>query len=244
MTQIQSTMNYDLFQFLDGNRKINPNHVFMLKSDPTFAEQFEYHPIIVNEKMQVIDGQHRLEAARSLEIPVYYVVQKGASHSTVKNINVNQKAWRAEDYLTFYSFDNKEFAFVNEMKNLFVINLDFIIATIAAFENTSRSTIAAQFKRGAIKIKNKQQLKDYLQSLTPLLKDIRKDSNYEIQHLFGRRYAYEFAFLYKNNLEAFQKLLHHLPTYYKKLPYCSNQSDCRDKVVALSKFYTKKAEQI
>ena len=34
-------------------------------------------PILVNEKMEVIDGQHRLQAQKELNLPTYYIKNKG-----------------------------------------------------------------------------------------------------------------------------------------------------------------------
>lgn len=239
MTQIQSTMNYDLFQFFSCNRRINPNHVHALTSDESFPDHFPFHPIIVNEKMEIVDGQHRFEAAKYLEIPIYYIIQDGADFKTIKNINVNQKPWKNDDYLIFYSHQNKDYSFVFDMKHRFTIGIDFLLAVIAAIEDIPRHKVNDQFKRGNLKLKSKQMVLEFLQIFIPILKETRKNSSYEIQHLFGRIYAYEIALLFRNKIYDFKKFISFFPTYYKKLPYCSNQQDCREKVEALSRFHSK-----
>ena len=64
MSQVRTTVRYDDFHILPGNREINQAHVLELIESFGKANLFDAHPVVVNEKMEVIDGQHRLEAAR------------------------------------------------------------------------------------------------------------------------------------------------------------------------------------
>ncbi len=70
--KINKTYNYDKFGDLDGNRKLNQSNLnWIIES---MRKKYNPIPIIVNKKMQVIDGQHRLEACRRLNLPVFYLV--------------------------------------------------------------------------------------------------------------------------------------------------------------------------
>ena len=70
-----STTKYDMFSFLDANRKLNVRNYSKLIN--SMKEEQLKIPIIVNEKFQIIDGQHRFTAEKELGLPVYYMVQKG-----------------------------------------------------------------------------------------------------------------------------------------------------------------------
>ena len=74
---VYETTDYEQFGKLKGNRNINEAQVIGIRNS---IEKIGYQPvpILVNERLEVIDGQHRLEAARTLGIPIYFIIQKGA----------------------------------------------------------------------------------------------------------------------------------------------------------------------
>ena len=61
--QIHSTYDLSIFKILDGNRNINLGHVERLVKSIE-ENGFLKMPIIVNDNFDVIDGQHRLMAAK------------------------------------------------------------------------------------------------------------------------------------------------------------------------------------
>lgn len=71
--QIYKTKDYDMFTPLPGNRKLNLNHVSRLML--SFQRKYLVVPIIVNNDYMVVDGQHRLAAAKNLRYDVYYIIQ-------------------------------------------------------------------------------------------------------------------------------------------------------------------------
>lgn len=105
---MKQTTNYSLFKVKQGNRLINQKHVDKLK------ESFQKHdflpscPIIVDEEFNVIDGQHRLEAAKQLGIAVYYVVEKEPDNDLLIDLNITQKKWTATDYVNYYAEKGNE----------------------------------------------------------------------------------------------------------------------------------------
>lgn len=102
-SDIKITKNYSSFKRLKGNRKLYPKHIKMLadafKGKP---DVLSYNPVVVNEKMQVIDGQHRIEAARKADIPVYYIMHKNLKLKDVQALNSGTKAWAPMDYALSY----------------------------------------------------------------------------------------------------------------------------------------------
>jgi hypothetical protein len=66
------------------------------------SQEYFMSPIQVNEKMEVLDGQHRLAACTELGLPVHYFVSKGGNLRTVQVLNSNSKDWKIEDYMESY----------------------------------------------------------------------------------------------------------------------------------------------
>jgi len=101
--EIQSTTDYDLFKIMDANREVSRVHVKQLVESITERNLLALNPIICNSYFEVIDGQHRLEAARSIGCPIYYVIaDKKANIHDVLRLNTTSRTWRAEDYMASY----------------------------------------------------------------------------------------------------------------------------------------------
>ena len=111
LMQVKETKNYSEFKDITGNRTINPLHLSRLIE--SMKEEYLLSPIIVNENGQVIDGQHRLRAAKELNIPVRYIVQEGYSLSQIQRYNQNSKDWRMIDFIKGYAqLNNKEYIYL------------------------------------------------------------------------------------------------------------------------------------
>lgn len=102
--KILQTKNYDLFGKVDGNRFVNTAHVKKLKLS---IHQFDLKiPIIVNEKMQVVDGQHRLQARKELGLPVFYITISGLGLRETQRVNSAAKNWTDKDFLDSFVQQN------------------------------------------------------------------------------------------------------------------------------------------
>ena len=101
IAKIFETKDYSMFNALDGNRELNIAHV--KKLEKSFQEQYLVSPILINEKFQIIDGQHRFEAAKNLNLPIYYYMKTGYKLSQVQRLNTNLKEWKKIDYLDSYA---------------------------------------------------------------------------------------------------------------------------------------------
>ncbi len=98
--QVHTTTDYSMFKPIDGNRNKNRLHLARLKQ--SMLENYLFTVIIVNEKYEIIDGQHRFECIKELELPLHYIMCKGYGLSEVQRLNANAKTWNADDYLEGY----------------------------------------------------------------------------------------------------------------------------------------------
>ena len=107
-SQIESTEDYTIFKEITSNREVDEKHVRKLMSSIRTKNLLELNPIIVNNSMQVIDGQHRLEAAKRLKETIYYVVSDKLSKSDIAELNANQKKWSLNDYINYFTIEGVE----------------------------------------------------------------------------------------------------------------------------------------
>lgn len=106
---IRSTKEYSLFKFISGNRSVDTNHVAHLKESIASNNLLEVRPILVNDEMGIIDGQHRLVAAKELGVPIFYIV-RSLDLEAVQALNSNTKNWSNQAYLQSYvSQGNKDY---------------------------------------------------------------------------------------------------------------------------------------
>ncbi len=99
---IKSTTDYEIFKQLKGNRRINQSHLSHLIKSIDERNLLKVRPILVNERMEVIDGQHRLEAAKILKTEIYYYVVDNLDFLDTAKINSCQANWVLTDYIDMY----------------------------------------------------------------------------------------------------------------------------------------------
>jgi hypothetical protein len=94
---VQKTKDYNMFKFLHENRDVSKPHVRRLIA--SMEKKYIPVPIIVNEKMEIIDGQHRFHACKELNLPISYIIIKGLTIKDVSILNTNMKKWNLKEYL-------------------------------------------------------------------------------------------------------------------------------------------------
>lgn len=146
---IQSTTDYDKFKLLDANRVISKDHVQnLIVSFEAHPELVASQPIIVNDKFEVVDGQHRLEACKALGIPVTYVVAASASITEAQLLNAMQRQWKISDFLYSYARSgNKAYQEVERLLAEYPMNLSALLNVIATGDTnkTNRMFKAGKF---------------------------------------------------------------------------------------------------
>lgn len=101
--QIHWTTDYGMFKFLRGNRDLNePKIKRIIKSVHDGLSFFQYCPIMVNDDMYIIDGQHRFAVCQQLKINVYYVIVHDFSLRQIAEMNNNASKWKDKDFLNCY----------------------------------------------------------------------------------------------------------------------------------------------
>lgn len=149
VNKVYKTSNLSMFKQIDGNRIPNLQHVKRL-ADSFRVYGMKCNPILVNEQMEVIDGQHRLMAAKEAESFVYYIIVNGYSLNEVHTLNMNQKNWTKKDFMEGYA--NMGIESYIKLRNFIQKNDDFLFSDcIALCQNTSSAQgryIVSQFAKG------------------------------------------------------------------------------------------------
>lgn len=135
--KIQTTTNYGQFNFLLANRSINESKVNNLAHE--IALNGLKVPIIVNEHLEVIDGQHRLQACKQVQEPLKYFVSRGATVEDAAAANQAGSNWNKQDWIDYHaSRGNQEYlklqTWIAHCKSLGVKSID---AAILFAQNTA-----------------------------------------------------------------------------------------------------------
>lgn len=96
--EIHVTTEYDMFQKLDGNRQVQKTRENKIRRSIRQVGQMPV-PLLVNEKMQIIDGQARHSVYKELGLPIYYIIVKGLGIRECVAMNISGTNWTMTDYL-------------------------------------------------------------------------------------------------------------------------------------------------
>ncbi len=116
--KICTSTNYNEFHFLPSNRPAL--HWAKIAESVKIRNLLAYVPILViliDGVKYIIDGQNRFMAARSLFLPVYYLIVENGLEDDMKILNLETVNWTLADFLHFYASKNIE-GYVNLQKCL------------------------------------------------------------------------------------------------------------------------------
>lgn len=150
--KIYFTRDYGRFKWLKGNRSLNEAKVKkIMNAISDGVNILKYAPIIVNEKMEIIDGQHRFMVSKQLKENVWYVIQEQADLSIVPAINSNSSNWKKIDFLNSYCDMGKQaYILIRELTEQFH-GLQIMSAATMIHSGKIQDTIAKEhFKDGLI----------------------------------------------------------------------------------------------
>lgn len=104
--RVYKTDNYDAFSFLNENRYVSIQKVSQL--EVLIKMHGQQAPIHVNEKMQIIDGQHRFHACKNLGVPVEFMIRPGTVAQNALYYNQGGSNWKLKDCIDYYAKTGNE----------------------------------------------------------------------------------------------------------------------------------------
>lgn len=161
---IMVTENYDMFKKIGGNRKLNKaNYAKIVKS---MKEEQLIIPIVVNEKYEIIDGQHRYTACKDLGKPVYFYMVRGYGLNQVKRANIASSNWKKENYLDMFVAENNEvYKEFEEIKERYDLNISNLLKIFAIVQEKQNARVGYEFENGTFTLDGKMEVLRFLTAL-------------------------------------------------------------------------------
>ncbi|HFR4576628.1 TPA: ParB N-terminal domain-containing protein [Streptococcus suis] len=169
VNKVYRTTKYDIFGFSKFNRNVH-----LTKEMLNQAEQGFISPIVVNENLIVIDGQHRLTACKQLGIPVEYIIKSGLNDDDIVRMNTIQKPWKLINFIEAFANEGKEeyVKLINLLNTKDYYQSVAIISQIAMDEVNPRGMITP-IQEGRFKFYNYEKTIEFLAFLSKFKKETK-----------------------------------------------------------------------
>jgi hypothetical protein len=146
---MESTKNYSIFKDFSSNREVDPKHVNKLVKAIQKRNLLHVNPIVVDENMRIIDGQHRLSAAQILKLEIFYI-KNSITRKDISMLNSNQKNWTSMDYINFYTIE-KASSFM-QLSSLINNYPEMAISALLVLSNSEGRRDLVQLKDGYLDV--------------------------------------------------------------------------------------------
>jgi len=168
ISNVRLTKDWERLNFLEDNRDTDDGDVKRLAE--SIKKNGQLQPIVINEKWQICEGQHRVRACMLLDIPVLYIISDGATIQDTILMNNNQKSWKNRDYLKCFSHKNhknhQEYRKVKKFFDDYNLNFSVSINLLSGnFVYHGGGNSNKAFKEGKFKIKNLHAVKNMVVNL-------------------------------------------------------------------------------
>lgn len=208
--QVHTTTDYFLFKSIDGNRNKNLLHINRLKK--SMSENYLFTIIIVNEKYEIIDGQHRFDVIKELKLPLNYIICEGYGLNEVHVLNQISKTWNADDYLHGYvNLGYEDYIKYAEFKEKYGLGHNETQSILSGLNHGGEMTV---FYSGRFKIKSLNEAEKIIEKILmvePYYSGVRR-----------RTFIYAMISLFKNNNFEFTEFLQKLKLQPTALQDCTS----------------------
>lgn len=212
ISQVHTTMDYSMFKPIDGNRNKNELHIARLKT--SMALNYLFTVIIVNEKYEIIDGQHRFECIKDLGLPLHYIMCKGYGLSEVHMLNANSKTWNADDYLEGYcNLGLRNYIVYKEFKNKYKIGHNECMALLAGSHTIGNKNKV--FYSGHFKVTHLYEAEDIMDKILMI------EPYYNAKGIRRRTFIYTMVILMQNENFEFTEFLQKIKIQPTALQDCN-----------------------
>ncbi len=150
--ELLTTRDYTIFSIHPLNRDINENHVKALMKSMTNRLAFTF--ITCNERLQIIDGQHRFEALKRLGKPINYIITDSENQDMILQ-NTNQMNWKIDNYIYHYAkADYKSYQDLVNLQSFYKLPFSTIVGVVggaktALVMSADKSNLAKSIKNGS-----------------------------------------------------------------------------------------------
>lgn len=199
------TRDYSIFKDIDGNRKINTSHVDKLAEAIDRKNLLQYIPILCNEYMEVIDGQHRLSAAVKLGLEVHYEKVPGLRIEDVMQLNTNSKSWTLSDFIdSWIVLEKPDYQILKSFIQKYSINPSVAAQMLQGYSGMRFSgSISKLIKGGSFKVASQ----DFAEKIAEQMMKLRKYSADNLDPMKDRELISAIMRLNANRKFDFERLI-------------------------------------
>lgn len=220
--------DYARFKTLDLNRDVNETNVKAIMDSIVDTMKLMKSkiplpiPIIINELFEIIDGQHRLEALKRLNLPVTYLIIPGL---TIDHVHIFQtgRPWKDEDWLKLWKGrGNTHYELYEEFRNRHKLGHWTIVGLLYGDDYPKGLNRVSLWRKGEFKV-------NYLKPAEDLMEMVNKVKPYLIDKLINKQGQVNRNFIYalnksiKNTKFSFSRFLDNLNR--KTAPTIENYGD-------------------
>ena len=166
--RILKTQDYNVFNYINGNRNIIPKNVLKLAQD--IRQKGQIDAVLVDDKMFVLDGQHRIAACKKLRLPVKFVIAPTNGLSKleyVKSVNTVRRNWDWRQYLDMYCImENAHYINYRKLLNRYNFDHTAMLSVVSFSAQMEGSRPGTLFNKGELKIKNIESVIDRLDNIS------------------------------------------------------------------------------
>lgn len=150
--KIYETTEYSKFKTMEGNRAVKDGRVNKIVESINKVG-YVLSPILVNEKMEVVDGQGRLSALERLRLPVHYMVQEGIGIEECRQMNIHQSNWTNYDYVVSYAIrGNTNYQRLQSLMDRFSELPTICVVASALGMNYINGQISIKLRKGVLEV--------------------------------------------------------------------------------------------
>ena len=177
--EVYKTDDLSIFKTLEGNRSVEKAREKKIY-DSVIKNGYIHCPIIVNEKMEVIDGQGRLEALKKAKLPAEYIVFEGMTIKECVALNIYQTGWSLMDYIeSFAERGNRSYRFLlfllKKYKDLgTLVCLNALTGTIGNNNKTTAMIKSGDFECTGEQYERADELLGYVMKFLKTIKNFNK----------------------------------------------------------------------
>lgn len=103
VSEVRVTSDYSMFKFDPLNRSIKKHKLTKLKESITRTNG-NLQAVLIDQKGNIIDGQHRYVACKMLKLPVKYTIaDSGYTPTDMLELNNNGSGWIASDFAEYHA---------------------------------------------------------------------------------------------------------------------------------------------
>ena len=235
--EIGYSSNYSTFKFLEANRDIRERHVNRLVA--SIQREGQIYPILVNSNYEVIEGQHRVEACKILQIPVMFLKNDKATIKHVRIVNNCQEGWGFYDYLKSFSHHSHPNHETYQKVELFVKEFGFqpricLVLLVGGVENGKKID---EFKVGTFTIANEEKSRR-------LAKQLLKIKTFAPDLVTNKKFCLAWFRVQKIEKFKVESAYIQLRKYRSKLEGCLNQEDWIEGILEAYSYKKPKSEKI